>query len=515
MLINNTVKNKRIFYLLLTLGLIYGTVFFYLNVMKYRSFFSFEWEDDAAENQVIYNIATSFNPHQTIFISKYFFGHFTPIYFLVALFYKIYPHIYTWYFLMSFSYGLCVLIVYSLARDILKSEVIALLVALSYLFYAPLHYVNLGTLDGNTFALPLLFLTFYFLYKRSFIHYLIFMVLSCLCKEDIPLVIFMLAVYQLIKKYPKRWWAVTGIFVITYTAFVIKFIPYFRMAHHLAPDYREGCFHYLDLRTFKEICKFISEPNFLAVALQPNKLKSFFLFLYPVMFLPLFSLEFYLSIPLILEVLFTFDLANDSSYYFSPIIPFVFIGAIFILKNQFKKVKIRNKLRLALSCFMLFLCIVSNFYRNFLGLTAKENKNTLNFDGRFKDVNNIFSNKIYVVEEEDRLSWEFIKMVPKNASVIATGDLLPALSSRNVLREFGLNVDGAIEAPYADTHRFDYGSYSTDYILINTNNICNGTGGKYSYLDYELLYQELNKILKNGYIVYSREGSLILYKRIK
>jgi len=52
MLINNTVKNKRIFYLLLTLGLIYGTVFFYLNVMKYRSFFSFEWEDDAAENQV-------------------------------------------------------------------------------------------------------------------------------------------------------------------------------------------------------------------------------------------------------------------------------------------------------------------------------------------------------------------------------------------------------------------------------------------------------------------------------
>lgn len=70
------------------------------------------------------------------------------------------------YFLMSFSYGFCSVIVYLLAKDILKKELIVFVIFLSYLLYSPLHYVNIGQLDANTFfrffCFPLLFSEVYF-----------------------------------------------------------------------------------------------------------------------------------------------------------------------------------------------------------------------------------------------------------------------------------------------------------------------------------------------------------------
>ena len=505
-------RNSKFVIILIVLAAVYGVSFTCLNVLKYRSFFSFEWEDDASENQVVYNIAAHFYPHKTIFISKYFFGHFTLIYFLIALFYKIYPSIYTWYFLMSFSYGFCALIVYLLARDILKDEKIAFIISLSYLFYSPLHYVNLGTLDGNNFSLPLLFLSLYFMHKRRFILYIISAVLSCMCKEDIPIIIFTLGLYQLFKKYPKKWWIGTISFSLSYLLLAVHFEPLYHLAHHLPPSAQKEYFRYINYATFREIIKFFTVYRVQALHLLMgfSKWRSLFLFTYPLLFLPLFSSVFYFAFPLMGEIILHHGVFNDISYYFTPIIPFAIIGTVLVLKRVSQ-----NRIRWILTSLILILCLLSNLYRNFLGFIPSDKvSNSYIFDNHLAGVTNIFDPRIYTMDKEDRIAWKFIKMIPKNASVTASGDLLPALSCRRVLYEFGLNIKGALEAPYADRKKFKYPVYTTDYILIHLQNICNGFGGRYPFLGRDLLMNEINNIIPhNGYRIVKRNSSFILFAR--
>jgi len=203
-----SMRNKRII-TLIALSIIFGTIFFSLRVLQFRSFFSFEWEDDARENQIVYNIATTLEPYQTIFQRnaiqpRIFNDYFIPLYYPLALFYKVFPHIYTWYFLMCFSYGFVSIIIYLLAKNILNDERVAFLISLLYLLFPPLHYSTLGAMDPRNFVLPFFILMFYYQHFRKFIPYLIFMVLACMCKEDIPAYTFAFGLYQLVKKYPKK-----------------------------------------------------------------------------------------------------------------------------------------------------------------------------------------------------------------------------------------------------------------------------------------------------------------------
>ncbi|MDD5729517.1 MAG: DUF2079 domain-containing protein [Candidatus Omnitrophica bacterium] len=494
-------RNKRAV-LVLILGAGYGVFFFVLNVFKLRSFFSFEWADDAAENQVIYNIAAFFNPHQTVFLGKYFFGHFTPVYFLIAVFYRIFPSIFTLYFIISFLYGLCAFIVYMLAREFLDENQ-AFFTALIYLLFAPLHYVNLGTLDGNIFALPLLFTAWYFIFKKKFLPYAVFMALSCLCKEDIPLGVFLLGIYLLIKKYPKKWWLTTCLFSLLYFIFAMIMLPQFRLEHHLAASAKTQYFRYLDISTFREIFKFIFSGAFINALFDFSKLKAFSVFLYPLLFLPLLTWEFYLALPFLLEIILHPSFSNDTSYYFSPVIPFAFVGFIFALKRLNARILIP-----AVFC----LAVISNLAPNFLGPLPKDAQKESISDPGFLKVNNIFDSKIYTLSQDNKPAWDIIKMLPDNASVTASGDLLPALSSRKNLYEFGLNVGGGAGAFYA--RGYSYPAYSADYIFIHKKNLANGFGGKYVYLGEDLIAKEVKKLIERDYKVMRQERDFILMRKI-
>lgn len=476
--------------------------------MQHKSFFSFEWEDDARENQVVYNTAVSFYPHQTIVNSSYFSDHFTPIYFLVALFYGIYPHIYTWYFLISLSYGFSSLIVYSLTRNIIESEVAAFAISLAYLLYAPLHYVNLGALDANQFSLPLLFLTFYFLYKRKFIPYLVFMILSCLCKEDIPLVIFIFGVYQLLMKYPRKWWAVTIVFSVCYFIFASYAANAFLRVEGFSSGIKN--FDYLDMDTVGQILLLKSES--LTHIFHWAKLRAIIMTFYPLIFIPLFSLEAYIPLAMYAEMLLSVaeGFFNMNSYVLAPILPFLFISLLFSLRRM--SARIGKKGILHISLLILLVCFLSNFGRNILGCVATEREDIKDIcDARFMAVKNMFDRRFYTVDEQDRIAWKFIGRIPKDASVAASGDLLPALSSRKVLYEFGLNNTKT----YNSESFKAYPAYSADYILIHKKCLYNGLGGHYaSFRKEEDLRDEINNCINNyNFTLLKEEGDFILLRK--
>jgi len=486
------VYKRRYLLCLVILSLIYGAIFFALNVLKYRSFFSYEWEDDAGENQVVYNIADSFRPSQTIFVSNFFFNRFTPIYFLVALFYRIYPHIYTWYFLVSFAYGFSSLIVYLLARDILRQQSLGFILAISYLLYSPLHYINLGTLDGNIFSLPLLFLTLYFLFKRNFFQYCFFMVLSCMCKEDVPLVILLLGVYELIKKYPRKWWLTTVIFAGLYFMAAVYISNNLLRVTGFCSNIDNRNFEYFDAGTVKGILSFMlfHTKEAATFIFSWSHVRVFILVLFPLIFLPAFSLEAYIPMVMFSEILLSRGFSNTDSYHLAPIIPFLFISLIFTLRRVSDRIFWKKNI-FYVALVILLLCFLSNFGRNIIGCIPAEGCGEVH-DTRFLDVRNIFDRRFFTVDEEDRLAWKLVDLIPKDAPVTASGDFLPALSSRKILYEFGLNNPKAVRNMFCLS---DYPSYDVDYILIHKEYMPHGLGGHYAFLKRQDLHNEIKELI--------------------
>lgn len=514
--------NKKIIFTLLLLSLIYTILFSCLRVMQHENFFSFEWEDDARENQIVYNIAAFFSPHQTIHQTNrpaFLNDHFSPIYFLIAVFYLIYPHIYTWYVLMSFGYGFSALIVYLIGRDILRDTTSAFAIALAYLFYPPLHYVNLGALDARVFLLPLLFLTMYFLYLRRFGFYILCMFLSFLVFEDVPLIFIFLAILLYVKKYGKQWWIITGVSSIVYFALAVSLANKFCriQGFNSCPLIANGGVDYLDIGSMKDIPSFLfyDTRTFIDFISDWSKIKAGILLLYPLLFLPLFSLEVYVPLIMYIEiVLGRGKFMNENSYYLAPIIPFIFVSLVVSAAKIKSKFGIHKARVITIS--VVFLCIVSGFGRNIIGCTAKESgvleePESRLYDTRFINVKNIFDRRIYGTDMNDKAAWEMIALIPKDAAVTASGDLLPALSSRRIIYEFALNIPAASFSLFP---KATYPNYEVDYILINRQCVINGLGGHYAFLVRDRLEEEIRALTsRHGFMLQRERGSFVLLKR--
>ena len=106
---------------LILLGLAFGLLFSHLNILKLQSFFSFEPEDAAVENQLLYNLVTAGRFTQTLFFDGSH-DHFWPIALVLAPLYALHPRSHLARPGESFSYGLCSLVFYLIARDLLASK---------------------------------------------------------------------------------------------------------------------------------------------------------------------------------------------------------------------------------------------------------------------------------------------------------------------------------------------------------------------------------------------------------
>jgi len=512
-------QNKRII-TLIALSIIFGSLFFSLRVLQYRSFFSFEWEDDARDNQVAYNIATSFTPYQTIFQKnttqpKILNDHFTPVHYIVAIFYRIYPHIYTWYFVMCFSYGFGSLLIYLLAKNILKDEKVAFLISLIYLLFPPLHYASLGALDPRNFVLPFFILMFYYQHFKKFIPYLIFMVLVCMCKEDIPVYTFAFGLYQLVKKYPKMWWMSTLFFSTIYF-----FIAVYLSDTYCLIDIRERVtsihtesYNYISSGALKNIIGSVfTNPGYLFHTMFTwEKMRFFVMILYPLMLLPLFSIELYIGMIITLvEIGLPNGFYNDNSYYAAAMVPFLFMALIYTMKKIENTVSRRKLLMIAL--ILMTMCLIGSVNRNIIGVTARESnffseRLGQKYDKRFLGVENIFDKKLYTVDSEDRIALEMIKMIPKNASAAVTGDLLPAASSRRYVYELGLDYS-------YDSDEYIQPSTNADFILINKKCLINGLGGHYEcFSDKELAEMIKTLINEFHYSIKAEKGTFLLLEK--
>ena len=223
------------------------------------------------------------------------------------------------------------------------------------------------------------------------------------------------------------------------------------------------------------------------------------------LFLPFLSLELYIAIPIFLQVLLFKSPIRLESYYLCGMIPFIFIGLIFVLRNmdRFLKKRIGSKVDIVnlLLGILLLLCLFAVGGKNIYGSLHTDRI----YDKQFVDARNIYDRRFYVQDDLDKTAWKIIKMIPKDAVVSATGDLLMPLSHRKEVYEFAFDdID--------DGGGYDY--FDVDYIAVNNTNQYHGAG-HYAFPE-ERHMHKLNGLIRNGTfdVLYEKKGFLLL-KRSK
>jgi uncharacterized membrane protein len=283
--------------------------------------------------------------------------HFEPIVLLLALPYALWPSPKTLLLIQSAALGLGALPVYWLAREGLASalegrrttgegpageerpstslvvEVAALAFAAVYLLYPAVHSANVFEFHPSALAIPLLLYSIYFLRKRRFALYFLFLILTMSTKEVLPLTTFVLGLYAFFVE------RVRMVGLATMVASALWFgVAVFVVIPHFSPEdssqYFALYYGWLGESPGEVVSGLITHPELVWQRLvRPDSLLYVNRLLLPVMYLALLGLPMLLlaTPALLLNVLSDFSFQHLSLNFFqyaAAIAPFVIVAAI-------------------------------------------------------------------------------------------------------------------------------------------------------------------------------------------
>ena len=318
-------------------------------------------------------------------------------------------------------------------------------------------------------------------------------------KEDMSFMMIMMGIYILYKKQASRW----SLF------FIIAGSIYFKVSAYIVNNYGNIVYASLMGTTFLgNLKEALRLPLYLLH--KDTVITQNLLFLIKLLktmfFLPLFSPQFYISLPSIFEVILSSgSMPLEHIYYIAPIISCIFLSCIFIIKKVNIKIFGLRLTSITLSLILL-LSLLSNFGNNFFycrpsGVLIYKN---------MLDVKNIYDNRFYTQTPEDKIAWQLINLIPRYASVAASTDMLLPLTSRKYLYEIGYYSLDKITAVY---HKLVY--FSPDFILFHNKYVFTHV----SEFNSESVESFNNKLILKLLVakrwgIYKKQGSFVLLKKI-
>ncbi|MFA4853825.1 MAG: DUF2079 domain-containing protein [Candidatus Omnitrophota bacterium] len=406
----------------------YILVFGYLCFLKYQSFNYTDW--DLAGDAVVFWSSIHGKLLYYSFLEQIIFGaHLYLIIFLILPIYAVFQSPLTLLFLQSIFLGLAAFPLYLLARSRLN-KTFSLSIAIAYLLYPSIGYMNLFETHFDIYEIFFLFFALYYFEKENFRRFLVFIILTIFCKENASLAVSMLGIYALIRKRSKKWVLIPFLAGVAWFLLSVKLIiPHFTKDAQL---YQGGFIfsHYykhLGSNLFEMVKTVILHPVSTAFfAFTPRKLTYILHLLMPVGFLGLFSpLVLLPAIPVFMQNLLSVAQTHSSIefQYAALLIPFIFFSVIHSFVKLLRyKVVIRNQGAL-LCCFFGFV-IFSGIY-----LQAPQ----------FDIIGYMYRYRIdYFSAQKDKL----IRSVPRKSPVIATFQFLPKLANRRDLYSMHLIAMG-------------------------------------------------------------------------
>src|SRR3989338_62736 len=396
----------------------YILAFSCLSFMKYWSFKYVDW--DLAGDVVVYWNSVHGKMLYYPFLDGNIFGaHIYLIAFLVMPLYALFQTPLLLLFLQSLFLGMAAYPLYLIARSKLGKS-FALVIAVAYLLYPPLGFINLFETHFDTYAVFFLFFALYFFEMEKFWKFLIFALLAVSCKENIGAAVFMIGVYGLVRRRSARWtllpmalgaaWFIISIGIL---------IPMFAKSMKVKLN-SEG-YMFMELyRHFGEgifgITKgILSEPfDAIKFAFTPGKLSYLAQIFAPLAFTPLLAPSaLMMAIPLFLQNLLSskWTFTSIHYYYTALLIPFMFFASVLGIEKISRAAKPFVK-KIDLKVIFLIVTVASSFF-----LRAPQVRLYDLFKGNRIDE---------YAEQKEKL----LKQIPKDASAIATFQFLPRLANR-------------------------------------------------------------------------------------
>ncbi|MDO8430262.1 MAG: DUF2079 domain-containing protein, partial [bacterium] len=348
---------KRILWTAILLYIVFFGVF---TSFRHYNFQSQAW-DMGIFDQLFWNTTHGQFMQSSIEELPNHFGiHMSPFLFLLVPGYALFPTPYFLLIIQTIAIGLGAWPLYLLSKKILEKGTFSILIALGYLLYPSLHWINIFDFHEIAFFIPLMLTAFYFMEVKSWKWAGVFLALAASTKEDAILIVLFTGIYLLIKKSvpletarpigpsgaQARARSLTGwltkerkigLGIILLSAF------YFLLSTKIImPAFGGGLLRldrYASLgATETEIVKnILTNPLLiLKTIISVEKVRYIFWLFAPLLFLPFASGRILmLIIPGFLENLLTqFSSQFQSFYqYDSVLIPGIFIAAIFGLKN--------------------------------------------------------------------------------------------------------------------------------------------------------------------------------------
>lgn len=406
----------------------YSIYFTYVTFQKYLNFYTGRFDlgnmDQTVWNTLHGRIFQITNPDGVNVISRLGI-HADFILILLTPFYAIWADPRMLLLIQTIVVAFGALFVYLLAKEILKTKNIALILAIAYLLNPLIQKQNLYDFHAITLATTFLLAAFYFLIKKRFWVFIIFLGLSVLTKEDVYLIAALFGIYLFLKG--KRWhgFLLTIVSLAVFVLLMRVFIPGARGGPHFALSYLTA-FGSSPMQIALNI--FLKPQLTLSTLTRFSTVQYLFSIFVPLGFLSLLSpLYLIFAAPdLLINLLSSNPNLRDISYqYNATIISFLFISAIFSIRYLLSK----KYTLLTPKTVMIYIMISTIFSAWRYGPLPGAKSPSIE----------IFNNQ----RENHQKIFSFIKKIPDNVSVSATNNIGSALSHRQNIYVFPLGEQKA------------------------------------------------------------------------
>jgi uncharacterized membrane protein len=398
---------------------------------------------------------------------------------LLAPFYFIFSGPETLLVLQTIIVALGAIPIYMLSKLILRSKYLGIILAFVYLMYPPLQRANLFDFHPVMLSTTFLLFMFYFFTVKKYWLSIIFFILSIFSKEQIPLTTgafsLLMAVFAYQNHERKKLFFSSIIFFASILWFIMSIwliTPFFRGGQHFALSRYKS----LGDGPIGIIKNVLTNPgSYINLIFNVSNFNYLFLLLSPLAFISLFSPTYLLmALP---EFMINFlsshsQMRGINNHYAAVIIPFVFISAIFGIKEILRK-KILDEQKISI---LLITCVlIMSYYK---GLLPYSKDSSLNMYLKYRP------------EIESVKLWKN-KLKNENLSISASEHLGPHFSQRKQVFRF------------SEAYKY------SDYVLILKNDIYyDWLNKKQSIKDYEKLKAD------RGYNIVYQVGDFEVYKKL-
>lgn len=209
----------------LILAILFSFAFSYYSIYRHFTFQTNSF-DLGTYSQISYLYSHKLSFYSSLMHMPLIADHFEPILLLLAPFYKLFPTPITLLVIQAFMVGLSSIPIYLIASHKIKSVLSRVLITLAYLSHpgilAAINF-DFHTATISLLPLSLILYTWYFKKWRLYWAALLF---ALLFKEDIPLFILGLGIFEIIQKQRKQGIATISLALISFYLIKYLFMPF-------------------------------------------------------------------------------------------------------------------------------------------------------------------------------------------------------------------------------------------------------------------------------------------------